>query len=151
MLEPCLESLSVLWSVTVNPSETFRFPIDLVFRKCRIVDPDLKASLGGRLSDVFIVRPLQGREIGVKVSELRLERARACGERAYPVQLGEINDVILSRASSSTRTGTTSRWPVAAGIRRAVVHKLAVRLSLVIVGSHRLDGAANVWLDICLS
>ena len=62
VLEPCLESLSVLWSVTVYPSETFRFPIDLVFRKCRIVDPDLEASLSGRLSDVFIVRPLQGRE-----------------------------------------------------------------------------------------
>lgn len=77
MLEPSLESLCVLRGVTVYPGETFRFSVDLVLRKRRIVDPDLKSSLGGRFSDVFIVSPLGRKHRGQSrsVTLRRLEPA----------------------------------------------------------------------------
>ena len=58
VFEPRLERLCVLRVVTIYPSETLGFSIDLVLGKSNVVDLDLETGLGGSFTQVFVVRPL---------------------------------------------------------------------------------------------
>lgn len=63
VFEPRLERLCVLRVVTIYPSETLGFSIDLVLGKSNVVDLDLETGLSGGFTEVFVVRPLN--ELGV--------------------------------------------------------------------------------------
>ena len=152
VLEPRLERLCVLRVVTIHPGETFRLSIDLVFRKRHVVDLDLEPCLCGGFPDVLVVRPLMPGVERRSMAENSLAGARGMNSGgttcAHPIQLGQVQYIVLSRTSSS-RTRWSGRWSVV--IRRSVVDELAVRLSLVVIRSDRLNGTPDVGLDFRLT